>query len=124
QRAKKYGVLGGDDVHTGVSKLCDKIEELEHERNSAKSLPQVTHVSFVEGGNWHEWDRWQHGEPLPQHQNVFALKFNNGWIWDVIVGWRPVTPDTEAAAKEILLVQLKNLASVLRQLILLLDKGD
>jgi len=61
-------------------------------------MPKAIAISFEEGGYWFSWPLpinpqviWsQAGSdfiewPLP---NVFAIKFENGWIWDRIAGWR------------------------------------
>lgn len=43
--------------------------------------PKPTHVNYSEGGVWHEW--------LGRAPNlVFAVKFEDGSIFDPIAGWR------------------------------------
>ncbi len=47
-------------------------------------VPEATHVAFVEGGDWYEW------EPMRFHEasEVHAIRFADGRTWDVVNGWR------------------------------------
>lgn len=56
--------------------------------------PKATHVMFCEGGHWHEWEnakfRSHYDSPADCNFNgrIYAVKFEDGSIWDCINGWR------------------------------------
>lgn len=46
----------------------------------------ATHFSTTEGGRWYDWEPSK--SPVSETGVVFAIKFQSGWIWDSLVGWR------------------------------------
>lgn len=51
--------------------------------------PKAVRYTTVEGGYWHPWIDYETGLPMQDHNdNPFAIEFENGWIWDRMVGWR------------------------------------
>lgn len=45
--------------------------------------PKAVAYSLYEGGGWLKWH-----EGCPDAGDMFAIKFENGWIWDGAAGWR------------------------------------
>jgi hypothetical protein len=51
------------------------------------AIGKATHFTLREDGEWHQWNP-SNGRPVSQTGVVFAVKFESGWIWDQLVGWR------------------------------------
>lgn len=49
------------------------------------SVGEATHITYREGGDWYEWYPNKTGL---NRGLIFSVKFDSGWIWDAIVGWR------------------------------------
>lgn len=52
--------------------------------------PRTIAVLDKEGGDWHTFR-----PHLSNLKQVHAIKFENGWIWDTVNGWRyrePIDP--------------------------------
>lgn len=57
--------------------VAKRIEELMVKK------PKATHYTLHEGGEWFPWkvDCFDAGD-------IFAVLFEDGWIWDSKIGWR------------------------------------
>ena len=50
-------------------------------------LPQPTHYTMVEGGEWKPFKSYVAGNP-PPNKTAHAIKFDNGAVFDMVNGWR------------------------------------
>ena len=50
--------------------------------------PVATHYTIEEGGEWKPWFMWSLESGGILHRSVFAIKFDDGTIWDCLTGWR------------------------------------
>lgn len=51
--------------------------------------PKATHFTTFEGGIWYAWVELT----MPLRGIVHSVKFEDGSIWDSLIGWREPTND-------------------------------
>ena len=49
--------------------------------------PKAKRVAYGEGLDWADWVEWPGTAAVPT-KNIFAVEFEDGWIWDRLCGWR------------------------------------